>query len=482
MSSSALWTAFEERTAGLGRLPAVVTPERTVSFAELWQEADRLATALVRAGVRERTTVGLSHPGSHRFVAALLALCKLDLSIALLSPQYGVAELAPIVSGAGVGCIVAESGAARRITAALPIARDTEADGLHVLFMETVPNEHQAAVLKFSSGSTSQPKGIAVDGRSVLTEAENVRATLGLGAGDRIFADVPLSHSYGFDCAVLPTLYAGTTLVLDDGISARSRLSALEDADVFLGTPAHYRTFLSVALAAPPDFSRVRWPLSCTAPLGVEVVRAFAERFGLWICQHYGSSETGAVTNHLPDHVAERPASVGYPLVGVGVSIVDAAGAPLPEGVEGEVVVESGALASGYVLGAPSGASPFREGRFWTGDVGVVDGAGFLTLRGRRDTMINVGGLKVSPAEVTAVLEQHPHVVEAAVLGVRDRLGEEVTYGVVALDGPADEAALIAFCRERLAPHKVPRRIEIRDALPRSASGKIRIGQEDIAL
>ena len=465
----------------LGGLPAVVMPDHVVSFADLWQEAERLAAALLRAGIRESTAVGLSHPSSHRFVAALLALCRLDSSVALLSPQYGVAELAPIVSGAGVECIVADPAGARRIAAALPIVRAAEADGLQVLFTQAKPIDFRPAIVKFSSGSTCEPKGIALDAQNVLTEAENVRATLGLDGGERVFADVPISHSYGFDCAVLQTLYAGTTLVLDEAFAPRRRFAAVQGANVFLGAPAHYRTFLTIPFATPPDLSQVRWLLSCTAPLSVDVVHAFAERFGAWICQHYGSSETGAITNHLPEQVARRPASVGRPLVGVGVSIVGPDGFRLPAGAEGEVVVESGALAKGYVLGEPPGPSPFRDGRFWTGDVGVLDDVGYLTLCGRRDAMINVGGLKVSPVEVTAVLERHPQVREAAVLGVPDRLGEEVTYGVVALDGPAEEAELIAFCRERLAEHKVPRRIEIRDELPRSASGKVRIKQDDLA-
>jgi long-chain acyl-CoA synthetase len=172
---------------------------------------------------------------------------------------------------------------------------------------------------------------------------------------------------------------------------------------------------------------------------------------------------------------------VGRPLVGVRVTIASPDDSPLPSGAEGEVVVESGAVAQGYILGAPQERSPFRERRFWTGDLGILDDAGYLTLRGRRDAMINVGGLKVAPVEVATVLEQHPDVREAAVIGAPDARGEEVVYAVVALDGAAGEAELVAFCRQRLAAHKVPRRIEIRDELPRTASGKVRIQSDDLA-
>jgi long-chain acyl-CoA synthetase len=164
---------------------------------------------------------------------------------------------------------------------------------------------------------------------------------------------------------------------------------------------------------------------------------------------------------------------------GVEVSLVED-GRPVPPGAEGEVIVASSAVARDYALGAPEGPSPLRDGSFRTGDIGRMDSDGFLTLVGRRDAMINIGGLKVSPAEVSATLERHPAVREAAVFGFPDGRDEEVVYAVVSLADPVGEVALIAFCRQNLAEHKVPRRIEIRDELPRTASGKVRLGVDDL--
>jgi long-chain acyl-CoA synthetase len=189
-----------------------------------------------------------------------------------------------------------------------------------------------------------------------------------------------------------------------------------------------------------------------------------------------------SITNHDPAEVLRRPSSVGREMPGVQVSVRGPDGSLLRAGEEGEVVVSSAAVAPGYVLGAPDGLSPFREGAFWTGDVGRLDEVGFLTVLGRRDSMINVGGLKVSPAELVAVLERHTAVREAAVIGVPDGGGEQVPYAVVSLRSPIDEMALLAFCRSSLAEYKVPRRIEIREELPRSASGKVRIRTDDFSL
>jgi acyl-CoA synthetase (AMP-forming)/AMP-acid ligase II len=483
-SSSALWEAFHARTSGLGDRTAISTPTAELTFDALWAEADRLASLFAKAGVAEGSLAALAVQNSPRFLTAFLALCRLDACVALLSPQYGPGELSAVVTGTGAASIVTEAELAPWIGAAVPISRASELKSLAVLIPTGATKEpaQSDALLKFSSGSTAEPKGIALSSANVIAEVENVTRTLGLGDGDRILAAVPLFHSYGFDLGVLPTLYAGSTLALEDAFVPRRTLAALSDPriSVFLGVPAQYRAFLATRAESLPDLSGVRWLLSCTAPLAPAVVTAFCDRFGVPICQHYGSSETGAVTTHVPSEVQRRPESVGRAMTGVQVTVADPDGSALPPGAEGEVVVESGAVARGYVLGAPLGASPFRAGSFWTSDLGVMDADGFLTVLGRRDALINVGGLKVSPAEVAATLEAHPAVREAGVVGVPDGHGDEVPYAVVALSGSADERELIAHCRASLAEYKVPRRIEIRDELPRTAAGKVRLTPEDL--
>jgi acyl-CoA synthetase (AMP-forming)/AMP-acid ligase II len=482
-SSFALWEAFRARTSGLGDCTAVATPRGERTFADLWKEADRLAALFARTRIPEGAVGGLALPNSPRFLEAFLALCRLDATVALLSPQYGSGELTAIATGIKPAYIVADRTTAAGIGAAVTISRSFAAGDLEVLVPDAgaEASAWSAAVLKFSSGSTAEPKGIALSAGNVIVEVENVTRTFGLGHGDRILAGVPLFHSYGFDLGVLPTLNAGSTLVLQDGFVPRRMLAALAGSGLaaFLGVPAQYRALLATRVDPAPDLSGIRWLLSCTAPLAPEVVTAFGERFRAPISQHYGSSETGAVTTHVPSEVLRLPASVGRPMAGVRVIVADTDGATLPPGEEGEVVVESGAVAAGYVLGAPN-PSPFREGSFWTGDVGRMDADGFLTLLGRRDALINVGGLKVSPVEVAATLERHPAVREAAVIGLPDGQGDELPYAVVTLSGPADESELLAFCRAALAEYKVPRRIEIRDELPRTASGKVRLAAEDL--
>src|SRR5262249_53003109 len=161
------------------------------------------------------------------------------------------------------------------------------------------------------------------------------------------------------------------------------------------------------------------------------------------------------VTNHLPSAVLTQPDSVGKAIAGVEVTIRAPDGTALPAGAEGEVVVSSAAVARSYLLGAPDGSSPFRQGTFWMGDIGTLTQDGFLTIHGRQDAIINVGGLKVSPVEIAVVLEAHPAVVEAGALGVPDGRGECLPCAMVVPRSAVDEQELLKWCRASLAEYKV---------------------------
>jgi long-chain acyl-CoA synthetase len=483
--SSALWQTFADRTADLLTVVAVAESNSETTFAALREDADSLAAQMGRAGVSEGAVVVLALPNSARLVSMLLALCRLDATVALVSPLYGPAELGPIASRLRPACLITDDRLAGRFAEAVSIVRREQIGEFALLFPQAAADSVAAlpaALLKFSSGSTSEPKGIALEAANVLAEADSVAATLGLAPGDRVLAGVPLSHSYGFDLGVLQTLYAGTTLVLEEAFVPRRTASTLAGASIaaFLGVPAHYKALLATRLTDAPDLSRVPWLLSCTAPLSGEQVIAFHERFRGLICQHYGSSETGAVTTHVPSEVLRRPDSVGRAGPGVRLRVVREDGTEAGAGEAGEVTVSGPAVAGSYAFGVRAGAPLLRQGAFWMGDIGVLDADGFLAVHGRVDDMINVGGLKVSPAEVASVLERHPAVREAAAVGVPGAGDEVVLHAAVVAAGPVTESELLALCRSLLAEYKVPRRIEFREALPTTASGKVRLTATDL--
>jgi len=500
----ALWSSFQQQAKSLATRNAISSNSGEITFEELYVAADRFAVSLAEAGVREGDVVALAVPNSLSLVPAALALMRLSCVVGLVSPNYRASELGAIARGVRPHCFLVAAPLAKVLD------RSVIGDGARVIDIPLVGDElklvfssipgsqpmlaasdaerasrvpSDAALLKFTSGSTGIPKGIVWTAANVMAEAENVVATLELTPEDRSVAAIPIVHSYGFDLSVLPLLLAGCGLTLRDQFVPRRIVADLasEDTTVFLGVPSMYRLLLQTHLASIPDLSHIRYFLSGTAHLSADFIRAFHDRFGVPICQHYGSSETGAATNHVPSEVLAHPASVGLPMRNVQLAIIDEAGQPVPSGTEGEVVVKSGAVAQGYVMGQPEGRVVLRNGEFRTGDLGIIGEDGYVYVTGRKDELINVGGFNVSPHEVTQVLESFPAVREAAVIGVRDAIGGSVVYAAVSLDSFATEQEILTHCRQHLADYKVPRRIDIITELPRGPSGKIKLRPADMA-
>ncbi len=445
---------------------------------DLRRAAGTLAASLAAAGLRGGGVIALALDPARALLPALAAAWGTGATVVLVPPALGPAELRAVAAGLAPTLIVTTEGDAARIAgAAGGTARPLAVQGLPPLALITCRSGRQAAdladaaLVKLSSGSTGTPKAVVLTHANVEAEAANVAAALGLGPGDRVVAPVPLTHSYGFDLAVLAVLASGATVEQRPVLSPRRALADMADATVYLGVPAIYRVVAEAPVAAPPELGGARYLLSCTAPLTPDLIRAFASRFGAPICQHYGSSETGAVANHQPDQVLARPEVVGRAIGGVSVRVADDTG---------ELVVEGPAVAAGYALGGPAGATPLAAGVFRTGDLAEIDADGFIRIHGRRDSLINVGGLKVSPQEVSEALERHPAVRQAAVVGVPDARGEQLVTAAVVLARAVPDAELIAHCTGELAEHKVPRRIVVCDALPVGPTGKVRLRADDL--
>jgi long-chain acyl-CoA synthetase len=244
-------------------------------------------------------------------------------------------------------------------------------------------------------------------------------------------------------------------------------------ARVFVGVPTMYKAMADAYGARPSDLASLRICFSAGAPLSDHVYRAFQSRYGLSIHQQYGTTETGTIAiNRLP-----RPdtnvLAAGRPLPGRDVAIVSDDGTDAAPGETGEIAIRSAGTAAGYLDDPERTRLQFRDGRYFTGDLGVIDERGDLMVLGRRTCFINVAGQKVDPGEVEMVLLQFDGIVECAVVAAADRVGGEVVKAVVVTNRRIDAAEIVAFCRRHLAPHKVPRTVAFMDALPRSPTGKV---------
>jgi acyl-CoA synthetase (AMP-forming)/AMP-acid ligase II len=340
------------------------------------------------------------------------------------------------------------------------------------------------AVLLTSSGTTGQPKGIALSEAQLLAAARRVARHHRFGPGDRGYSPLPLFHVNAQVMGLLATLVSGASLVLDPRF----------EADAYWDRVAEWRpTWLNTvpailaALASRPGppaevAARIRFARSASAPLPIPTSRAFTAATGISVLQTYGMTEAaGQITADPLDPSARREGSVGLP-VGVGLTVLGPEGHPLPPGGTGMVALHGPAVTAHYLVTTPDGREQRRPasdafGRLPTGDLGHRDEDGFVYLAGRADDVINRGGEKVFPLDVEEVLLTHPAVRAAAVVGAgHERLGQ-VPVALVTVSSDRSAAAVVAdlhrLCEQRLAHWKRPARIEVAAALPTGPTGKV---------
>jgi long-chain acyl-CoA synthetase len=292
---------------------------------------------------------------------------------------------------------------------------------------------------------------------------------------------LPLFHSTAQTCQMNSGLFGGSRLVLLPRFDPAAVLKTIVEEGVafWIGVPTMYWALLDYAASANVDVSEIRKTLriciSGGAPMPVEVMRRFETTFGVRVLEGYGLSETAPVVSFNQLYRPSKPGTVGLPIFGVDVRCVDESGRTVPTGERGEVVVRGPNVMKGYFNRPEATDEAMRNGWFHTGDVGVMDADGYLSIVDRKKDMILRGGYNVYPRELEEVIVQHPAVSLAAVIGVPDdRLGEEVKAFVVRKPGAeVSEQELLGWFREQFAAYKYPRMVEFADSLPIGPTGKI---------
>lgn len=335
------------------------------------------------------------------------------------------------------------------------------------------------AVILYTSGTTGNPKGVVLTQRNIVSNAV-AGSGRGSGEGDvsRIgevqLAVLPLAHAYGLTASNVGYLN-GSSAVMHPRFDTTAVLSAIERYRVngFAGVPAMFVALLYTPDADKYDTSSLRYCVSGSAPLPLAVLEGFEQKFNCQIREGYGLSEaTTVLTAHSLD-MPRKPGSVGKPIPGVEVLVVDENDNPLPPGEVGEIIARGPNIMRGYYNMPEETRAALRNGWLHTGDMGRFDEDGYLYVVERKKDLIIRGGLNIYPRDVEEVLNRHPAVIESAVVGIpSERMGEEVKAFVVTRED-VDAEALKAYCREWLANYKTPSEIEFVSALPRNIVGKI---------
>ncbi|MEU8514568.1 condensation domain-containing protein [Kitasatospora sp. NPDC048722] len=480
---------------GPGRA-ALVCGERRISHGELADRIARVRGGLHALGLGPDGLLLLALPNCPEFVVGYFATAGIGARVLALDPGLTGAEYRRVLAEGRPDVVVTTAALAPRWAelapgAALVVVGGPAPGGRsfeELMRADALParpaDPDRAWVLTYSSGSTGEPKRICRSQDNQLAEADHIIASAAVTPDDVLLCPVPLYHALGQFCCMIVAVLAGATLVLPEpdgaaepggpdpadllALVARHRVTVLPSVPYLLGALADWPE------DRPADLSSVRLCLSGSNFLPPAVRERFLARFGVPVRQTYGSSEAGSVSWDCdPDGFV--PESVGRPLHGVRVEVLDEHGRVLPTGSTGEIAVTSRSVMLGEL--APGGTL-LRPGpeRYLTGDLGRLDEDGRLHLTGRKRILVDTGGHKVNPVEVEEVLEAHPAVRAAAVVGVPLAGGGDLLVAAVVPgdDGPVPAEELRAHCRARLAGHKVPARFETVDGLPRTELGKLR--------
>jgi long-chain acyl-CoA synthetase len=338
------------------------------------------------------------------------------------------------------------------------------------------------ACLQYTGGTTGTPKGAMLTHRNLVASVAQIRHFLlhkNEEATDRAIAVLPLFHVYGMNGVMNLGVHLAATIVLLPLFSIKMLMDAIrkERPTFFLGVPALYVAVNNYPGVDKIDLTCIKACFSGAAPLPVEVIEKFEERTQARIAEAYGMTEASSVTHVNPMYGLRKYGSVGVPIVGTDARIVDpdTGTQDLPPGQVGELVVKGPQVMKGYWNQPAETAEVLRDGWLYTGDLARMDEDGYFYIVERKKDLILSGGFNIYPREVEEVLYQHPKVLEAAVVGVPDAVrGERVKAFVVLKPGQtATGPEIIRFCRERLAPYKVPRAVVFGDALPKSLAGKV---------
>jgi long-chain acyl-CoA synthetase len=519
ITHSSIVEAWQDRVAGNPNRAAVRYFDGSLGAAELDTHADALAVELQARGVRRGDRVGIYLQNVPYYPISLLAIWKAGGIVVPLNPMYHQQELRRLIDDSGTSGIIVTRGFSTEtrqtlagstvgwLLSASPRDFQTRDDprvfgdaeepapspdgDLGAIVRERAGQRPEpvetslddTAFITYTSGTTGPPKGALNTHRNYLHSVMNYGRWLHLGPGDVVFAIAPLFHITGL------SLNAGIALLNDATLSMSGRYEPSVVLDAFrehgvtttVGSITAFNAFLQVPAAGPEHFATAKLLYSGGAPIPPATIEKFRSRFGPYLHNIWGMTETtgGGIAvppgARAPVHQPSGTLSIGVPMQDVDVQIIDKTGAPQPPGVEGELVFSAPQVIPGYWQNPEATAHTLPGGDLHTGDVAVVDEDGWIYLVDRLKDQINTSGFKVWPREVEDVLYNHPAVFEVAVIGVPDAYRGESVEAYVALrpGATATGEELVAFARERLAAYKYPRQVTIVADLPKTTTGKI---------
>ena len=485
-----LFATVESRIADPSQLFLTAETGTVFSYGDILAASGRYANAIASLGVKVGDRVAVQ-TGKHVDCVWLYLACLRVGAIYLpLNPAYTPAEVAYFVSDAEPVLMVCEPTRVAPLGAGLGLSaprietlealgsgsRQKLAAAMSADFATIGTDADDLAAILYTSGTTGRSKGAMITHENLRSNALALVDIWRFTAGDVLLHALPIFHTHGLFVAINTVMLSRSSMIFLSKFDFDAVMAELPQATAMMGVPTFYTRLLSDKRFDRAAASHMRLFVSGSAPLSAETHREFTARTGHAILERYGMTETNMITSN-PYEGERRPGAVGFPLPGVSARVAEPeTGKPLPQGGIGVIELKGPNVFKGYWRMPEKTAQEFRpDGWFITGDLGYVDPDGYFTISGRAKDLIISGGFNVYPAEVENALEALPSIGESAVIGLpHDDFGEAVTAVVTARNGASvDEAEVRAELEAVLAKFKIPKRVLVKDALPRNAMGKV---------
>ncbi len=459
--------------------------ESEFTYAALYAQSGAVAAGLTgKFGVKPGDRVGLWLKNRPEFVPAVFGVLGAGAVLVPINNFLKPDEVNYILKDAGIDVVITDEELAVHapaLLAARPQLKFFRVEDFAALSPSPVPgprspgSERDLAVIIYTSGTTGRPKGAMLSHGNLLHNVESCRIVLETVREDRLAVLLPLFHSYMLTVGIFLPLIVGGTMVLVKSLNQPRQIlqeMMMRQATILPAIPQFYRTLAGLPASIKLPF---RICVSGSAPLPVQILKDFEEKYGIPLLEGYGLSEASPVVSKNPIHGVRKAGSIGLPIPNVEMSVQDDAGRLLGVGEIGEICVRGGNVMLGYWNHPAETAKAIRNGWLLTGDIGYRDADGYYFITDRKKDMLLVNGINVYPREIEEILCQYPGVKEAAVIGVPDaRKGEQPVAYVVAAEGQVlDEKAILEHVRNKLADYKVPKKLVFIGNLPRNATGKV---------
>ncbi len=478
---------FDNRALSLDSALAIKEGNRCWSYAELLARSEEFSDGLISLGIKKGHRVALMVPNSGAFVMSFFGILRLGAVVAPFNPHFQEQELRFYLEDTSASALVVSEETVSRTKEVLkkinnpPALIEVFSDGTFSIHLQgevraavSVDDSDLPILHQYTSGSTGTPKRVIRTHKKLIRELESLSGIFKLSESDKFLGAAPFSHVNGLVRTMLTSMFIGGTLFPVKDFNRREVLNLItqEKISYFGAVPYMYIILAATPLRGNINLTSLRTAFSSSAPLLSKDNRAFADKYGVFVRQLYGSTETGTISVNTDPDVERSLESVGLPLDGIHIEIIDEEGHVLPVGRQGEVAISSPTAITSYENNPEANASSFQKGYYLSGDLGFKDENGYLTLTGRKKFLINRGGYEVNPFEVEMAVLAYPKVKEVAVLGAPTSHGDQAIRCVIVTEGPCKEEEIVEHCRPRIADYKIPSIIEFVRELPKSATGK----------